>query len=293
MRSKRNLRSIMQPLMEKVRKSHDASLSAFVRRERQFPFQWHYHREYELTLITAGRGRRFVGDHIADFREGDLILLGPLLPHTWRSEASHAARRRAIVVQFPEDFLGTALKECTELINIQKLLCRSRLGLQFLGRRRAKAAKQLEPLIKMRGARKLAEFVSILDGLAKTQEVSPLASEAYAVPSQKFTSRRMAGVLKTIHRNYQQRLSQTDLARSVGLSDAAFIRNFRRATGTTLIDYINDLRIGHACRMLAESADLITDICFESGFTNLSNFNRCFLRRRGMTPSQFRSQFQR
>ncbi len=283
----------MQPLMEKVRKSHDASLSAFVRRERQFPFQWHCHREYELTLITAGRGRRFVGDHIADFREGDLILIGPLLPHTWRSETSHAARRRAIVVQFQEDFLGTALQECTELINIQKLLCRSRLGLQFHGRHRAKAAKQLEPLIKMRGARKLTEFVSILDGLAKNQEVSQLASEAYAVPSQKFTSRRMAGVLEAIHQNYQQRLWQTDLARSVGLSNAAFTRNFRQATGTTLIDYINDLRIGHACRMLAESTDLITDICFESGFTNLSNFNRCFLRRRGMTPSQFRSQFQR
>ncbi len=283
----------MQPLMEKVRKSHDASLSAFVRRERQFSFQWHYHPEYELTLITAGRGRRFVGDHIADFREGDLILLGPLLPHTWRSAARRTSYRRAIVVQFSEDFLGTALQECTELANIQELLFRSRLGLQFHGRCRAKAAKQLETLMKMRGARKLAEFMSILDGLAKTQEVSQLASEAYAVPSQKSTSTRMAGVLETIHQKYQQRLWQTDLARSAGLSNAAFTRNFRRATGTTLVDYVNDLRIGHACRMLAESADLITDICFESGFTNLSNFNRCFLRRRGMTPSQFRSQFQR
>jgi len=283
----------MQPLMEKVRKSHDASLLAFVRRERQFPFQWHYHPEYELTHITAGRGRRFVGDHIADFREGDLILLGPFLPHTWRSTASNTSRRRAIVVQFPEDFLGTALHECTELVNIQELLSRSRLGLQFHGRCRAKVAKQLEPFIKMRGARKLVEFVSILDSLAKTEGVSQLASEAYAVPRQKFASTRMAGILETIHRNYQQRLWQTDLARSVGLSNAAFTRNFRRATGTTLVDYVNDLRIGHACRMLAESAALITDICFESGFTNLSNFNRCFLRRRGMTPSQFRRQFQR
>ena len=101
----------MQPLLEKVPKPHDASLRAFVRQEKQFPFEWHYHPEFELTLITAGRGRRFVGDHIADFREGDLVLLGALLPHTWRSGPSHSGRkrRRAIVVQFLENFLGTAI----------------------------------------------------------------------------------------------------------------------------------------------------------------------------------------
>ena len=282
----------MQPLLEKIRKPYDASMRAFVRRERQFPFEWHYHPEYELTLITAGRGRRFVGDHIADFREGDLVLLGPLLPHTWRSAPSRTQRRRrAIVIQFPENFLGTALTECTELTQVHELLSRSRQGLQFHGRQRATTARQLESLTKMRGAKRLAELVRILDGLSRAREMNQLASEAYAVPRQQFTSTRMAGVLETIHRNYQQRLWQTNLARVAGLSTAAFTRNFRRATGTTLVDYVNDLRIGHACRMLAESTNPITEICFESGFTNLSNFNRCFLRRRGMTPSQFRGQF--
>lgn len=280
--------------MEKVRKPHDASLRAFVRKEQQFPFEWHYHPEFELTLITAGRGRRFVGDHIADFREGDLVLLGPLLPHTWRSAPSRTGRRRrAIVVQFLENFLGTALNECTELGQVQGLLNRSRHGLQFHGRRRVVAARQLEALVKMRGAKKLAELVNILDGLAVTREINPLASQAYAVPRKRFTSTRIASVLETIHQDYQRPLRQTDMARAAGLSGAAFGRNFRRATGTTLVDYVNDLRVGHACRMLAESMSPITDICFESGFTNLSNFNRCFLRRRGMTPSQFRSQFRR
>ena len=101
----------MQPQLEKIRKPHNASFRAFVRQERQFPFAWHYHPEFELTLITSGRGRRFVGDHIADFREGDLVLLGPLLPHTWRSGPSSpgSKQRRAIVIQFLDTFLGTVL----------------------------------------------------------------------------------------------------------------------------------------------------------------------------------------
>ena len=285
----------MQPLLEKVRKPHDASLRAFVRQEKQFPFEWHYHPEFELTLITSGRGRRFVGDHIADFREGDLVLLGPLLPHTWRSGPSHAGqkRRRAIVVQFLDNFLGTAIGECKELSGIQQLLARSRHGLQFRGRPRAIAATQLEKLVRMRPAQKLAELLNVLDGLTVAKQTRSLASEAYAIPRQRSTSPRIAHILETIHQEFQRPLRQNDLARAAGLSRAAFNRNFRQATGTTLVDYVNDLRIGHACRMLAESSKPITEICFESGFTNLSNFNRCFLRRRGMPPSRFRSQFRR
>jgi len=285
----------MQPLLEKVRKPHDASLRAFVRQEKQFPFEWHYHPELELTLITSGRGRRFVGDHIADFREGDLVLLGPLLPHTWRSGPSGSGRkqRRAIVVQFLDNFLGTALGECKELSLIRELLTRARHGLQFRGRHRAAAAGQLEKLVRMRPAQKLAELLNILDGLSSAKQTSSLASEAYAIPRQRSTSPRIANILETIHREFQRPLGQNDLARAAGLSRAAFNRNFRQATGTTLVDYVNDLRIGHACRMLAESSSPITEICFESGFTNLSNFNRCFLRRRGMPPSRFRAQFRR
>ena len=284
----------MQPLLEKVPKPHDASLRAFVRQEKQFPFEWHYHPEFELTLITAGRGRRFVGDHIADFREGDLVLLGPLLPHTWRSGPSPSGRkRRAIVVQFLENFIGTAINECKELSRIQQLLARARHGLHFRGRHRTVAAGQLEKMVRMRPTQKLAEILNVLDGLSLAKGAQSLASEAYAIPRQRSTSPRIAPILETIHQEFQRPLRQNDLARSAGLSRASFNRNFRQATGTTLIDYVNDLRIGHACRMLAESSKPITEICFESGFTNLSNFNRCFLRRRGMPPSRFRSQFRR
>ncbi len=285
----------MQPQLEKIRKPHNASLRAFVRQERQFPFEWHYHPEFELTLITSGRGRRFVGDHIADFREGDLVLLGPLLPHTWRSGPSSpgAKKRRAIVIQFLDNFLGTGLSECKELSLIQQLLTRSRYGLQFLGRQRTVVATQLEKLVNLRPAQKLSELLNILDALSEAKQTRSLASKAYAIPRQRSTSPRFANILETIHRDFQRPLRQNDLARSAGLSRAAFNRNFRQATGTTLVDYVNDLRIGHACRMLAESPKPITEICFESGFSNLSNFNRCFLRRRGMPPSKFRSQFRR
>ena len=282
----------MQPLMEKVRNPPDASLHAFLRAERHFPFQWHYHPEYELTLIVSGRGQRFVADHVANYRDGDLVLLGPLLPHTWRSTSGRAGQQqRAVVVQFPENFLGSALADCTELQGANDLLARARQGLQFLGKRRTSVARRLEAFLKMRGADRLAEFIRILDLLATSPDYRPLASEAYVVPRRQFAPTRLIGVLETIHQNYRQRLRQTELAHVTGMSPAAFSRNFRNATGTTLVDYVNDLRIGHACRLLAETATPVTEICFESGFANLSNFNRCFRRRRGMTPSQFRGQF--
>ena len=285
----------MQPQLEKIRKPHNASFRAFVRQERQFPFAWHYHPEFELTLITSGRGRRFVGDHIANFREGDLVLLGPLLPHTWRSGPSSpgSKQRRAIVVQFLDTFLGTAIGECKELRLVRQLLTRSGHGLQILGRHRTVVAKQLESLVKLRSAQKLSAMLNILDELSVAKQTRSLASKAYAIPRQRSTSPKISQILETIHRDFQRPLRQNDLAQAADLSRAAFNRNFRQATGTTLVDYVNDLRIGHACRMLAESAKPITEICFESGFTNLSNFNRCFLRRRGMPPSKFRSQFRR
>ncbi|MEK6249926.1 MAG: AraC family transcriptional regulator [Planctomycetales bacterium] len=146
-------------------------------------------------------------------------------------------------------------------------------------------------MVKLRGADRLSEFITILDRLASVPDTRLLASEAYVVPRRQFVPARLVDVLETIHREYRRRLRQTDLAQAAGLSSAAFSRNFRSATGTTLVDYINDLRIGHACRLLAETPMPITDICFDSGFANLSNFNRCFRRRRRMTPSQFRSQF--
>ncbi|MEK6249925.1 MAG: cupin domain-containing protein [Planctomycetales bacterium] len=118
--------------MEKVRKPHDSSLRAFLRAERHFPFQWHYHPEYELTLILHGRGQRFVADHVEDYREGDLVLLGPLLPHTWRSASNRSRRQqRAVVIQFPENFLGSAVSECAELKKVNDLLSRSRQGMHF------------------------------------------------------------------------------------------------------------------------------------------------------------------
>ncbi len=282
----------MQPAIEKIRTPHDSSLRTFVRRASHYPFEWHQHPEYELTLIVRGRGRRFVGDSVEEYREGDLVLLGSHLPHTWRSvPASRGERHEAVVVQFRREAMQEALLGLPELAHVRSMLDGAQRGAQFVGRARADVARSLPKLVKRRPLQRLTEFLQVLDLLGRSPGVRPLASGSYAIPRASETSERLTSVLAIIHRDFASPLRQHDVAQVAGLSPAAFSRFFRHATGKTYVGYLSDVRVGHACRQLVESTLPITQICFDSGFTNVSNFNRAFLDRHGMSPSKFRREF--
>lgn len=277
----------MQPVLAKVDIPVQASLRAFVKDECRAPFLWHYHAEYELTYIVRGRGRRFVGDDVADYREGDLVFLGSYLPHTWQS----AGRYRAIVVQFARGFMGDALEVCPEMWPIRQLLRRGRRGLKILGRARTQIAGQLEQLVRSKGVPRLAQWLGVLDRLAAASRYQVLASEVFSAPRDAVQSDGLRAALEEIHLHFLEPLRQTDVARQAGLSPAAFSRFFRRATGIRFVDYVVDLRVGHACQLLLETDLPVTNVGYKSGFANLSNFNRAFRQRRGMTPSEFRNTY--
>jgi AraC-like DNA-binding protein len=277
----------MQPVLAKLDLPVQASFRAFVKDERRAPFLWHYHAEYELTYIVRGRGRRFVGDDVADYRAGDLVFLGSYLPHTWQS----AGRYRAIVVQFARDFMGDALEVCPEMRPIRQLLGRGRRGLKILGRARTRIAGQLSRLIRSTDIPRLVQWLRVLDQLAAAPQYQVLASEVFSAPRGAVQSDGLRAALDEIHRHFLEPLRQMDVAERAGLSTAAFSRFFRRATGIRFVDYVIDLRVGHACQLLLETDLPMTQISHESGFANLSNFNRAFRQRRGMTPSEFRNTY--
>jgi len=284
----------MRPIFEKVSRPASASFRCYVRDDPFFEFNWHFHPEYELTCILESRGRRFVGDDIADYRSGDLVLLGSNLPHTWYSgKPRRSGRHRAIVVQFARDAFGAGLFDLPEMRAIARLLQRAGHGLQFPRSARSGIAERLMELEQAKAGRRFVLLLDILDHLSRSTDAIALTGAGYRSPaSSRQTGRhRFDEVCTHLNEHYTREIVPAGVADIAGLSLSAFCRFFKSTTGKTLTEYVNDLRIGHACRLLVETDRSITDVCFLSGFANVSNFNRRFLEMTRVTPRAYRQQF--
>jgi len=259
----------------------------------EFRFNWHFHPEYELTLIVHSQGKRFVADNISDYRDGDLVLLGPNLPHTWQSVPASGARVRhkACVVQFPEDFLGDSFFNATELRQVKGLLRRSAYGLCFNGGSREEASQRIKALEKLSGLRKLTSFLEILEILARSRKANVISSSGFVPSLHHANHRRIDQVCKYINSNYQQHISQPMVADMVQMSPSSFSTFFKKTVGLSFVDYVNSLRISHACRLLIETEHSVLKICHLAGFNNLSNFNRRFLKSKGSSPREYRKEY--
>jgi AraC-like DNA-binding protein len=261
----------------------------------KFPFFWHFHPECELVLVLEGRGRRFVGDNIDNFNDGDLVLLGSNLPHAWHSEpqgSNDHYRRRSIVIQFHEDFLGPDFFSRPELLEIRKLLRSAERGLLFRGETQARAASLMTEMRNAQGFGRLAKLLSLLSVLAEgSSEVTTLSSTGFLPPSRTEGQQRMADVSHYINERYTKPLSLQKAAAVAHMSTSAFSRFFRRTSGKCFTDYVNELRVGTACRMLIETDETVAQVAFAVGFNNLSHFNRQFLRIKRMSPRDFRRAF--
>lgn len=265
-----------------------------------FPFQWHYHPEYELTLILEGSGKRMVGDSYEHFSAGDLVLLGPGLPHTWVSEGASAA----VVIQFSESFI-TPLLQYPECERIRKLLTRSAPGLYFparVGRGGAKTAAVghspagggnaalgdiVQHLPGKRGVARITGLLEVLQALAAAT-AQPLASPYFQPARGRKAEGRINKVCQYIQKHSAGDISLQKIASLVNLSESAFCKFFKRTTGKTFSDYLVDIRVGHACHLLSESDDTISEVAYQTGFDSLTYFNRVFLRKKGLRPREFR-----
>lgn len=250
-----------------------------------FEFKWHYHPEYELTLITKGNGKRLVGDSYESFDVGDLVLLGPDLPHTWSSEAINKQQVSAIVIQFSEDFISSFLT-LTEFSKVSGLLSASSRGLFFP--KALTIYRSLEELPELTGVEKVAALMNILQKLTQ-QKCIKLSSEYFNPVKGEETETRINKVCRYIQKNASKDLTLDQVAALIHLSRSAFSKFFKRATGKTFSDYVNDIRIGNACHLLTESDKAISEIAYDTGFESLTYFNRVFLRKKNLTPRSFRA----
>jgi len=276
---------------EKVREPF-GSFTAYERVARDFPFDWHYHPEFELTFISDSEGQRIVADSFCEYKTGDLVLLGPNLPHAYRScpsDARPSREHRAIVIQFREDSFGEHFFALPEMSSVASLLERSRMGLAFgdtpAGK---KVAARIRDIPSLPAGRRLTSLLSALVELAEDSEAQVISTETLRPLCRVEDRRRVDQICSHLHESFDREIDFTELARSVHMSQACLCRFFRRATGRTMTTYINQLRIGAAAQLLVNSDLSVLEIAFRVGFGNYSNFSRQFKRMKGVTPLALR-----
>jgi len=261
-----------------------------------FTFPWHFHQELELVYVIKSFGKRFVGDHVEDFHDGDLVLLGSNLPHFWKNDEiffnnDPGYQVNAIVIHFPADFFSHQIESYPEFHLIRKLLDLAARGISFSGNVSNLLGPGLKKLLKMKGLDRTLQFIRILDKLARTSEYKLLASETYRSDFQDWSSDRLDKVMHIINSAYRDPIKLGAVASHIGMNPSAFSRYFREKTGKTFTEFVTEMRVGYACKLLLEGKHSVSQICFESGFNNLANFNRYFKKITSLTPVHYRNQF--
>ena len=285
-----NRRTMLEPDLELVEVPSTGSFKVW---SHGYPFRtvrWHFHPEYEIHLITATSGRAFVGDHIGGFEPGNLVLTGPNLPHNWISDVPPGTEipRRCLVLQFTSDLASGLASLFPELAFLDGLMGEAARGLQFAPATGVAAEPIMLELLTAQGIRRLELLFALIGLLHADTGRRPLASVGYRPVPSIYMEQPLNHVLEHIKRNLGNDMRESDLAALSGYSVSAFSRAFHRHTGMNFVAYINSLRISRACELLLGSHRRIVDICFEVGFSNLSNFNRQFLAQKSMSPSTFR-----
>ena len=283
----------MKAVLEKTPRVQWESFHCEVVRGTSYNATWHFHPEYQLTLVLESRGHRMVGDNITRLRRGDLVLVGANLPHVWHEEnrAGQRGKVHAIIVRFLDTFLGSEFLERPELEPVRTLLQKAARGLHITGRTRDFVAEGMQRLAASSGLARIRELLAILDALAKSRDVKPVASAGFVPRFSKDDQERMQRVFSYIDRNLTGEIDRTRAAAEACLSPGAFSRFFKLRTGRTLPEYVNTLRIGRACEMLAEDKWKVADIAMECGFANLANFNRHFRSITKLSPREYRRRF--
>ncbi len=254
---------------------------------------FHFHDNCELVLIEKSYGKRVVGDHVANFNDGDLVLLGPNLPHIWQNDPLFSVRRDyrvvSTVVYFSPALLLQLAEDSGVKKNIASLLSRALRGMQINGKAQEIISDALPEIHEMQGLKKIASFLEVVDLLSRTKEYEFLASSSYVNSYTAKDTSRFNEVYQFIMNNFQRDLSLEEIAQVANMSYSAFCRYFKSKTQKPLTRFINELRIGHACKLLQDENNTIADACFKSGYNNPTNFNNFFKEITGLTPSAYRT----
>lgn len=282
----------MKAIEFRLPKEFDKSFIVFNERGSHFPCPWHYHPEFELVLINKSSGKRMVGDHVGDFDKGDLVLMGPNIPHVWVNDKEFLEKKEAnaadaTVIHFNSDFIGQEIfqiPECSALIEILNLSSR---GVHIKGKTSKQIANIMNNMIYESGLGRLSSIFKIFDILGTSKDYEILASPNYITSTLKENSRH-GRINDYIIRNFHKPITLREVANEANMATTTFCNFFKDQYRMTFIEYVNQIRIGHFCKLIAENDKPILEAAYDCGFNSIANFNRQFKKLKGMSPSDFK-----
>lgn len=264
--------------------------------EKHFDPVWHAHYEYQLFVVLEGTGTRFIGDSIKAFRPSELIFTGPHLPHLWRSDESYFDKKSklttsGIVIYFNENFLGDHIMEKEEMVMLKKLFTKSMRGLEFYGQKKLQVVSMMQELPQLQGIESVIHLLRILEILSHTKEYHYISSKAYDNVFNENETDRLNQVYEYVLKNFRRKISLEELADLLCMTPTSFSRYFTTKNNKPFSKFVAEIRIKHACKLLTETEDSISQICYECGFNTLSNFNKQFKDIMLKKPTQYKEEF--
>lgn len=282
---------IKKPTYEKVRTKFGNSILIEQRTERLDSTKafWHIHSELELHYINKGYGKRHVGSHISYFNNSQLLLVGSNIPHKGFTDGI-TNNGKETIIQFKKEFLGDTFFEVPEMKDINKLFKRAEKGLLFNPKIKRKVGPKIENLIKYEGFERVIKFLNVLHELATTDEYRVLNPEGFNFETEPQNTAKIDIIYKYVNDNFKTHITLDEIADQASMTVPAFCRYFKKVTGKTFTKLVNEYRVVHATKLIQESKNNITDICFECGFNNFSHFNKQFKEITGKSASQYRNE---
>ncbi|HEY9116353.1 MAG TPA: AraC family transcriptional regulator [Roseivirga sp.] len=251
---------------------------------------WHFHPEVELIYVQGGTGKRHIGKHLSYFNDGDLVLMGAYLPHYGFTDRL-TGNSSETVVQFKQDFLGKDFFNIPEMNGIRQLLELAKKGLAFHGKTKDVVGKKIEELAYKDQFGRLLGLIAILQDLYTSKEYTVLNADGVAMAVDTKDNDRMNDIYSFIRSKFKEHISLDEIADEVNMTVPAFCRYFKKISRKTFTKFVNEYRVVHASKLLAETSMQITEVSFESGFNNFSHFNKSFKEFTGKSPSAYRKEF--
>lgn len=286
----------MQPKLEKIPAHYASAIAAKREITPYMDYPWHYHPEYEIIFVEKSYGIRFMGNHIDNFTNGDLMFIGSNLPHVWKNDRDFYQDNKDLfvdvyVIHFKEDVLGKGFFDLPECAHIKKLFTKGQQGVLIKGNDHRKISGLIKDVVAASGIERLILFLKTLDAIAQTEDVELLSSSGYITSVNTSDTERINVVMNYIMQHYANDIKVEEIASLSNLTVSSFCRYFKSRTQKTFSEFLNEVRILNACKLLVKSDKTITEICYETGYNNISHFNRQFKLITGLTAKAYAQKY--
>lgn len=286
----------MKPALQKSPISPEHAFEIKFLKEPHFDSNWHFHSEYQLFIVLKGTGTRFIGDHVSPFKKGDLVFTGPDLPHLWRSDIEYFDGNKqlwteGIVIYFHEHFLGDEFLQKTETYRLRQLFIKAHRGMEFYGKTSEQVERLMFDLLQTTDFESILMLLNLLNLIANSSEYNLLSSAGYTNSLKESDTERMNKVHAYVMKNFREKITLEEVAAIANMTPTSFSRYFKTHANKTFSDFLTEIRVGYSCKLLIEKKMSVSQVCYESGFYTLSNFNRQFKAVTHYNPLEYRKKY--